>query len=459
MRSSVFKAGVLFTVSLNSLSAFAFDRCADILRNGVRDEINSSNSYEHKVARHFQFCSIAKKNELSNENFNSFAREYASKVKTHQFDAQAGGGFSWGPFSLSGNYGQNRARGLFSEEDKINILNEHRIRVIDYYNQNCGNESYENHLKKESALLSKIANRDIINGWRDCMLNHVGFFVQATPAGDLRQNTPHMDYNLTVLWRSKENTALEHLRFKYPKDKVSTDVEIEMLGQIFDETANQCSHGRCMLNNGEREFNFRHTNLNDPAIIAVNARSNTNTDYAQRIIFPAKPEIVEDQIPLEPNPVQPRDAIVEFKVVSQVEASVPLKSQGWEWNTKDLNSSHRGKYIFVGYRKSMNQDPVTSVGFVTSDRPLNAESLDHSMRTKGFTGWSSQDLNESIGGKYIYLGWKVNEPGKLPIQDIRFFETDQCRQPELFDGWIPMDGEQDLCEGAKGTYIWGYYKN
>jgi len=69
---------IIFIISSQS-TAFARDRCSDLLRDGVRDEIASGSSLNHSLVRHQQFCTIAKEHNLSTENFQKFAKDYAKK--------------------------------------------------------------------------------------------------------------------------------------------------------------------------------------------------------------------------------------------------------------------------------------------------------------------------------------------------------------------------------------------
>jgi hypothetical protein len=73
-----------------------------------------------------------------------------------------------------------------------------------------------------------------------------------------------------------------------------------------------------------------------------------------------------------------------------------------------------------------------------------------------YKGWCAcgQDINEGIGGAFIYAIWKKDEPGKAAIVDITFRES-HGNAPHV-DGYelIP----RDLCKGARGSFIWPYVK-
>lgn len=60
--------------SFASITAYSFpsyDRCNDLLRDGVRDELAENNSKKHQLVKHQQFCSMAKEYQLSEANVES----------------------------------------------------------------------------------------------------------------------------------------------------------------------------------------------------------------------------------------------------------------------------------------------------------------------------------------------------------------------------------------------------
>lgn len=68
---------LLFAYILGFEAFSSYDLCKDILRDGVKDIISTHDSVDKKLAAHNQFCSISKENNLNENNFNKFAREYA----------------------------------------------------------------------------------------------------------------------------------------------------------------------------------------------------------------------------------------------------------------------------------------------------------------------------------------------------------------------------------------------
>ena len=68
--------------------------------------------------------------------------------------------------------------------------------------------------------------------------------------------------------------------------------------------------------------------------------------------------------------------------------------------------------------------------------------------------WIPVDLNRGAKGKYIYTFYKKGEPGRAPLTAIMLLVTNQ-KTPYEISGWTPTG--VDLNKGAKGQYIWAYY--
>lgn len=104
-----------------------------------------------------------------------------------------------------------------------------------------------------------------------------------------------------------------------------------------------------------------------------------------------------------------------------------------------------GKFIYIGYQLGADH-PVTSLDFKAYDGG-------QSNPPPGWS-WSPQDLKQGAGGKFIYMLWKNDEPGKAPIMSIMLLVIGKNSPPEI-PGYVAI--HQDLNQGAGGDYIWPYY--
>lgn len=175
---SVFFVSLFTSILGQNLTASTYnhDLCKDILRDGVKDELASNSSKKHKLVKHYQFCSIAKKHNLSSDNFENFAQAYAKQVKESSSGTGAGGGVNYGIFSLDGDYSKNSSSSSLTENEKIDLLKKNSLQILDYYENNCGDSSYEEQLETEANLTTRVANTHVIEGWRDCMTKRHGVF-------------------------------------------------------------------------------------------------------------------------------------------------------------------------------------------------------------------------------------------------------------------------------------------
>jgi hypothetical protein len=122
----------------------------------------------------------------------------------------------------------------------------------------------------------------------------------------------------------------------------------------------------------------------------------------------------------------------------------PFYQPGWDFYLTDLNSTVGGKYIYIGYQTNGSQ-PITNVNFI-------AYSSAQANSIPGWN-WSPADLNSGAGGKYIYMYWNY-DVGQPPIQSLAFVVTNQSVPPQI-PGFQHVGC--DLNEGAGGDYIWAYY--
>jgi len=129
--------------------------------------------------------------------------------------------------------------------------------------------------------------------------------------------------------------------------------------------------------------------------------------------------------------------------VQQLNHKGPKQQIGWQFSEIDLNEGIGGDYIYVGF--SRGEDPVTNLNFVSYSRPQENP-------PEGWLWPGPYDLNKGAGGKYIYLAYQKG--GKNPIYNIHFVSTYQSKPP-VVPGYTAI--QTDLNEGAGGPYIWGYY--
>lgn len=124
----------------------------------------------------------------------------------------------------------------------------------------------------------------------------------------------------------------------------------------------------------------------------------------------------------------------------------PKQEPGWYFLQRDLNESVGGDYIYAGYRTDQGT-PITSLNFFADSNAQQGPQA-------GWQHWDSTDLNKGAGGDYIYMEWNTGEPGKKPIINIMFLATSQSSAPTI-GGWTHVG--VDLNKGAGGLYIWAYY--
>lgn len=163
--------------SAQASNTYNHDLCQNILRDGVKDDLASNNSKKHLLVKHHQFCAIAKKHNLSETNFDAFAKAYSKQTTASRDGTGVEVGVDYGLFSGSGGYSQDSSSSSLNENERVAHLKQNSLEILDYYTSNCGNSSYEEHLETEASLTTRIASSVIVNSWRECMVKRHGTFA------------------------------------------------------------------------------------------------------------------------------------------------------------------------------------------------------------------------------------------------------------------------------------------
>jgi len=286
MKLNNYKFLLMFLFS-SGLYADGYDRCKDILRDGVRDTLSNNSSMQKKVADHLKFCNKANEHNLSEGNFDSFARDYAKSEDSHGSSVGAGGKVGYGPFSLEANYSQSSSEKKLSESEKEALLKTNSQIVMDYYHEKCSDRSYEESLKMEANAFSQIANPAIIAAWRDCMVQQVGLFaeLQSHPQSD----GDYSEHHVLLRWISHEGTEINSIRMRYSENVVISPYPIENTHGGWVKTQNICEHEGCVLkSHGTLPLTISHINLNQDASLSIIALSNTGVSQTHIIVLPKK---------------------------------------------------------------------------------------------------------------------------------------------------------------------------
>ena len=251
---------LIFSGALLANNSFDYDPCSAILRDGVRDVLASSNSKTYSLVKHNQFCSIAKKHSLSRNSFHQFAKHYSENVKESRGGMDAGASVEYGPFSFDGEYGQSHESSSLNREDRENILIRNQEQILDYFENNCGDSSFQEHLEMEAQSTSKIANPAIVDAWKQCMVKKHGVFVYAE--GD----TYSENFSIRVDWFNNGNNFLKEVYLQWHGNNIDTGCPSEIIeGSDFRQTHNICSDGKFIFSGGNR-------------VIAIHRRSNVKSD-------------------------------------------------------------------------------------------------------------------------------------------------------------------------------------
>jgi hypothetical protein len=296
-------SGIVVFFCLNSL-AVSYDSCKDILRDGIRDTLSTKGKIDRNIALHHQFCSIAKENNLNESNFHNFAKNYAKKVKSTSDSYSGGVGVSVGPFSFNGNYSQTNGSQDLTTSEKENLLQQDAKKIIEYYKSHCGESSYEDSLQAESVVLSKVANRDIVDAWRRCMLGKAGFFADliGSPRGDDKE----LEYDIRVRWSSEEGTKITSIVLRYQNDKISGPYPTLREDSGFVKTVNLCDSEKCILVSGSSfPLSLIHKDRSRSANIRIIAMTDTGVAKSHILILPKLivPEPIKIDPPQNHNPI------------------------------------------------------------------------------------------------------------------------------------------------------------
>ena len=281
-RSRIFASFALASILVSaSFKLFANDSCADILREGVRDELASSHSLKHRFVKHHQFCTLAKKHSLNSDTFNHFAKDYAKYVDSNSSSHAGGAGVNYGIFSFDGDYDGLTQSSYVSDKEKQDYLFKHKVSVLQYYEQNCGNFSYEDMLQQEAFAMSKIANPAVVHAWKECVLNRQGLFVQETRDEDLIHLSIHLH------WRSDENTAIEELSVKWAGDNIEVPYETKSTHN-FHEIVNLCKTEDLLIHNhGEIQIPVHRKSNHQSDRVYILIKTNTGLSKATSVLIPA----------------------------------------------------------------------------------------------------------------------------------------------------------------------------
>ncbi|MEO5968676.1 MAG: hypothetical protein ABIQ95_02010, partial [Bdellovibrionia bacterium] len=193
---------------LVSMPAFAdYEDCKNILRDGIRDKINSSDTLDFRLARKHEFCRTASQYKLDSSDFETFARDYAARNKAHKYSTSAGASFSLGIFAPSGggNFATDSADDDLSLDDKVKWLRANETAVRDYRSSNCGKEDQAESLQTEAILFSEIANQGVVDAWRVCMLEKLknGLWVETLKNDGFSDDEEEVTYTVNAYFRSE----------------------------------------------------------------------------------------------------------------------------------------------------------------------------------------------------------------------------------------------------------------
>ena len=210
---------------------FQYDSCQQILRDGIKDELASNSSKKHRLVRHHQFCSIAKKHNLSTSNFDQFSKAYVQQVESSNKSTDAGASGSYiGVFSAEADYSSSNVNSSMSESEKVEWLKKNSHQVMDYFSTNCGNSSYEEQLETEANLMTRIASSVIVNNWRECMVEKNGVF-----AYPIFQDEDMLLFSVRVEYKAKGAHYIKNLAMEWFGDNLDTITDDE---NIFRKTGN-----------------------------------------------------------------------------------------------------------------------------------------------------------------------------------------------------------------------------
>jgi hypothetical protein len=161
-------------------------------------------------------------------------------------------------------------------------------------------------------------------------------------------------------------------------------------------------------------------------------------------------------------PVKVNDCLVGLRVERATTSAVPQALDGYQLLNQDLNAgavrtSGVRDYIYVYYK--LGPDDGSQGACIT-----RIYTIDTSNGEANIPGGTriEVDLNATVGGDYIYLGF-LQEAGAEPVRSIATFDREAAKYSFSAGGgeqfaysWAPRQGmitPQDLNEGAVGDYV------
>lgn len=249
-------------------NTYDHDLCQNILRDGVKDDLASNSSKRHLLVKHHQFCAIAKKHNLSETNFDNFAKAYSKQTVASHDGSGAEGGVDYGLFSASGGYSQDSSSSSLSENERIAHLKKKSLEILDYYTSNCGNSSYEEHLEIEANLTTRIASNVIVNSWRECMVKKHGTF-----AYPIFSDEDLLQFSVRIEYLESGTRHIKSLFLEWFGDNISTICDEEKVlkkagaGRRTDELLNPPE--RVILSGANLEIPLKRTDNNQNDMVWV----------------------------------------------------------------------------------------------------------------------------------------------------------------------------------------------
>ncbi|MEO5968342.1 MAG: hypothetical protein ABIQ95_00320 [Bdellovibrionia bacterium] len=293
IKVSIFGA-LIFSVSLPALADY--EDCKNILRDGIRDKINSSDTLDYRLVRKHEFCRMASQYKLDSSDFETFARAYAKTTHAHKYNTSAGTSFSLGTFAPSGggNFSTESNEDDLSLDDKIKWLKANDRAIRDYRTSNCGKEDFSESLQTEAILFSEIANKDVVEAWRTCMLDKLknGMWVEVLKDDGYDENDTEVTYTVNTYFRSGLGGAITSLSLTHT-DNLVTDYRIVETVNGYQKTGNilgqsRWAWGATISSGGNKQFDVRHQDRTHQGKLKVKAMLSTGNPIEQSITFPKR---------------------------------------------------------------------------------------------------------------------------------------------------------------------------
>lgn len=466
MKNALYQLLVLVSLLLTSFS-FA-DECKDLLRGETKNRLYSSNKLDYRLARHYQFCDTAKRYDLNTDEYDRFAEDYANHARVTK---GKGNVEVFGLFELGGS-GHHQTD---NTAKKTNWLKKNKRIIRDYYRDHCSDDNVDTATKSEDVFLLELAQEGTVQAWRDCMVRRLSgntLFAYLVKDENADPSDETATFGINLKWHAQDEVRVNSIQIEASSNIVIyTDLRLGLM-----ERMEACFLNYFYPNQNQEDRVCTRNVLSSPLLVGnskvisikqldrkagdvvIHYTNSLGGQYSiplqiPRRILPEAPNL--DILPEKFN------ALYDLSVRWQDDKGAPSDGvDGFRWHSKDLNEGHGGKYIYCGYKVDKEKPPITEVGFCTfPDRGTPSEDLIRdAMRARGLTNYSTVDINKGAGGKFIYLGWAKDQPGKPAITAITFEETSSNHPyPRHKDGWTAI--HQDLCEGAGGSYLWCYYQS